>query len=298
MTTHAPRARGFSPADEEPSRGRKMSSTLPIRPAPCARSAFRRRGRRSDRATCEESCWHRSQRPVNAPTTIGLDCPPTRAPPHHSPRERTGDRLEPGGVPTVEGRDDDVTLTHRRCRENARSLMTSQHPLESSDGLAQILDSSCARSIASEELVRHHRHHANGAGYSVPVISKRAQRAPPHTNVSREPPRNRSALVTAIIPIAPSAGRASHHTPTNRNPDLDEPQGSLPHRLLAEGRRAASSAETNRTETSRSSQTTRLASSTARSMSEAGLARQIDRRHLGAHVKAGRPVFEETIEGG
>ena len=121
-----------------------------------------------------------------------------------------------------------------------------------------------------------------------------ASARPPHDKrQTRVAPLNRShAGDRDDADHARSAARACRRRPTDRNPvDLDQPQAarSAPAPCAAAAapppRRVA-----NRIATGRSSQTTRFASASAASISaRRDLARQIDRRRLGAEMKAHRP---------
>ena len=103
------------------------------------------------------------------------------------------------------------------------------------------------------------------------------------------PPRNRSVALTTIVPIAPVRDTCvPPQAERSKSCDVDEAQRAFALRFLAQRavplllRRPAK-----RIVTGRSSQTTRLASSSARDDFRSGhLAREIDGRVVGAEVKA------------
>ena len=131
-----------------------------------------------------------------------------------------------------------------------------------------ILFSACSRSIAGASSPGD-TDSARFVAESASRHSRTSARArPPQRNSTRVPPLNFSQPVTAITPmppvrvtcVPPQADRSKSATSTSRSVPLRTDS-------LRKGSAAASSAETNRTRTSRSCHTTRLASSSATAIS-------------------------------
>ena len=267
------RARSAGPRTEFP-RGRQDLVGLPvhtralreIRSSPAAAA-------KAVEQTRAASCPRRARRSGERATTTASGSPAdtSAAATSLSRHERAGNRLESGGVPSLEGLHDDTKLpsSDGRLGDQTCCLVPSQRSLEPAHRLAKILGFELCTLDGAWQLVRRHRQHANGTGDRIAIVRKVARR--PAAADERQPRTTAKALGVRERRSSRSrrcAARAFRHTPTGRSRGSRSSR-SVPSRTgsLRSGSRAASSAETKRTETSRSSQTTRLASSTARSTS-------------------------------
>ena len=214
---------------------------------------------------------------------------------------RRGQRFQAGRVPSVERSTTTRTPPTPARRRQPRAFVRRQLLLQTlRSASAAPSTSSWIRSTAAGSSRGQHRQHAHAAGNGVAIGAQRAQGTRRRRRTSDAmPPRSRSAPSTAIS--ADRAGAVDVRAAARRQieaGDLDQPERALRARVpSAAAALAASAVDTKRIETGRSSQTMRLASSTARSIvRRRRLARKVDRRDLRAHVEAHGPVVEEPIE--